>query len=67
MERVCALPILDHVQLQGPTKATSVCAYRAFMIASTHVPVSVAINDNLTNERTFVEHCGPETLIQLFI
>ena len=34
---------------------------------STHIPVSVAVNDNLANEPTFLEHSDPETLIQLFI
>ena len=35
-------------------------------LASAHNPVSVVINDNLTNEPTFLEHCDPEAVIQLF-
>ena len=37
------------------------------MIASAHIPVSIAVNDNLMNEPTFPENSDPEILIQLFI
>ena len=36
-------------------------------INSQHVPVSVAINDNLTNEPIFLEDSDPEALIQEFL
>ena len=36
-------------------------------INSQHIPVSVAINDNLTNEPIFVEDSDPEALIQEFL
>ena len=37
------------------------------MLASTHIPVSTAVNDNLTNKPIFLENVDPETLIQLFV
>ena len=36
-------------------------------IASRHVPVSVAINDNLTNEPVFIVDQDPENLIKSFV
>ena len=36
-------------------------------INSQHIPVSVAINDNLTNEPIFLEDSDPEALIQEFL
>ena len=36
-------------------------------INSAHIPVSVAINDNLTNEPTFLENSDPEALIKEFL
>ena len=36
-------------------------------LASTHFLISVVVNDNLTNEPTFLKHSNPETLIQLFV
>ena len=36
-------------------------------IASRHVPVSVAINDNLTNEPVFIVDEDPESLIKRFV
>ena len=36
-------------------------------IASRHVPVSVAINDNLTNEPVFIVDQDPENLINSFM
>ena len=36
-------------------------------IDSSHIPVSVAINDNLSNNPTFIENSHPETLIKSFI
>ena len=37
------------------------------LIDNEHIPVSVAINDNLTLEPTFLEHKDPEVLIRLFV
>ena len=37
------------------------------MITSAHIPVSVVVNDHLTNEPTFLENGNPETLIQSFV
>ena len=36
-------------------------------ITSKHVPVSVAINDNLTNEPVFIVDEDPENLIKSFV
>ena len=36
-------------------------------ITSKHVPVSVAINDNLTNEPVFIVNQDPENLIKSFV
>ena len=36
-------------------------------ITSRHVPVSVAINDNLTNEPVFIVDQDPENLIKSFV
>ena len=36
-------------------------------ITSRHVPVSVAINDNLTNEPVFIVDQDPGNLINIFI
>ena len=36
-------------------------------ITSRHVPVSVAINDNLTNEPVFIVDQDPENLISRFV
>ena len=36
-------------------------------ITSRHVPVSVAINDNLTNEPVFIVNQDPEILIKSFV
>ena len=37
------------------------------MITSGHIPISTVVNDNLTNEPTFLKSSDPKTLIQLFI
>ena len=36
------------------------------MLPSLHVPVSIKVNDNPTNDPTFLENGAPKTLIQLF-
>ena len=36
-------------------------------IDSSHIPVSVVINDNLSDNPTFIENSHPETLIKSFI
>ena len=36
-------------------------------ITSRHVPVSVAINDNLTNEPVFIVDQDPENLVKRFV
>ena len=36
-------------------------------LTSAHIPISVAINDNLTNEPTFLKHCDPETLTEFLL
>ena len=33
----------------------------------THIPISIAINDSLTNEPIFIENCDPERLIEEFV
>ena len=37
------------------------------MITSGHIPISIVVNDNLTNEPAFLKNSDPKTLIQLFI
>ena len=37
------------------------------MFASAHIPVSIVVNDNLTNKPTFLDNVNSETLIQSFI
>ena len=36
-------------------------------IDCSHIPISVAINDSLTNETVFIEHQDPECLINEFV
>ena len=36
-------------------------------IGSFHIPVSISINDNLSNNPTFIENSDRETLIKCFI
>ena len=37
------------------------------IITSRHVPLSVAINDNLTNEPVFIVDQDPENLVNRFV
>ena len=63
------IPYLHFIMYDFEALLMALWSAQAFhlMLASAHIPVSVAVNDNLRNKPIFLKNIDPKTLIRSFV